>query len=661
MNQYLADLLIEQARRTFIGRAEEMAALLQTLDESCPSVTYLHGIGGIGKSRLLSAFAHGARAAGASVIILNCHSIEPTEQGFWTGLSAALGADLHCPEEASARLTSLEAPVVVALDNYEVFRLLDTWLRQTFVPRLPPAVRIILCGRESPVAAWFSTPGWDGMFRAIELNALATPEAIELLTNAGISEERATRINRIIHGHPLALTLAASTLISRQEPTLEQVAINRVIDELTRMYVADIRDPLTRRTFEAASVVRRVTVSLLEAMLPDAAPRDTFERLSELSFVQTELDGLHIHDSIRQVIAAALKAADPSRYQAYRRSAWFQLRSELAAAPHTDLWRYTADMLYLLENPTIREAFFPTGAQVYIVEPARPDDGESILSICEHEDGPEAAKYLWKWWQAAPETFTAVHDGSGRTVGFYCMFDAASPLSTRVSDDPIVQSWRAHLEHDPVPTRQRVLFLRRWLNEGVGESPSPIQAASWLDIKRTYLSLRPNLRRVYLALRDLPTYAPVACALGFRPIPDAQVQLGSDLYQTALLDFGPSSVDGWLARLVAAELGVTSEDILDIDARELVLGDRRVGLTPLEFAVMHYLHQREGKAVNRTALIEDVWGYKYDVGSNVVDAVVKTLRKKLGQHSNVIETVPGYGYRFRPSQPATDSSTRLST
>jgi len=157
MNEHLADLLIEQARRTFIGREEEMN-LLQTLDESCPSVTYLHGIGGIGKSRLLSAFAQGARAAGASVITLNCHCIEPTEKGFWTGLSEALGADLNCPEEASARLASLDAPVVVALDNYEVFRLLDTWLRQTFVPQLPSEVRIILCGRESPVAAWFRLP-----------------------------------------------------------------------------------------------------------------------------------------------------------------------------------------------------------------------------------------------------------------------------------------------------------------------------------------------------------------------------------------------------------------------------------------------------------------------------------------------------------------------
>src|SRR6266849_1756058 len=206
-------------------------------------------------------------------------------------------------------------------------------------------------------------------------------------------------------------------------------------------------------------------------------------------------------------------------------------------------------MLSLLENPTIREAFFPTGAQVYTVEPACPDDEKSIRAIAERQDGREAAKYLRRWWQAAPETFTAVHDGSGKTVGFYCMFDAGSLNSDQLPDDPLVQSWRAHLLQDPVPARQRVLFLRRWLSEDAGEGPSPIQAACWLDIKRTYLRLRPGLRRVYLALRDLPIYAPVALTLEFRPIPGAQVQLGRDAYQTAMLDFGPSSVDGWLARL----------------------------------------------------------------------------------------------------------------
>ena len=63
-----------------------------------------------------------------------------------------------------------------------------------------------------------------------------------------------------------------------------------------------------------------------------------------------------------------------------------------------------------------------------------------------------------------------------------------------------------------------------------------------------------------------------------------------------MLDFGPSSVDGWLARLVAAELGMEEDSLLDGAARELVLNGRRVGLTKLEFGAMEFLHGRAGEA-----------------------------------------------------------------
>ena len=50
--------------------------------------------------------------------------------------------------------------------------------------------------------------------------------------------------------------------------------------------------------------------------------------------------------------------------------------------------------------------------------------------------------------------------------------------------------------------------------------------------------------------------------------------------------------------------------------------------------------------MSREQLLNRVWGYDYDPGSNIVDASVKKLRKKLG--SDRIETVRGMGYRFSP-------------
>jgi len=113
-----------------------------------------------------------------------------------------------------------------------------------------------------------------------------------------------------------------------------------------------------------------------------------------------------------------------------------------------------------------------------------------------------------------------------------------------------------------------------------------------------------------------------------------------------VLDFGPASVDGWLTRIVATELQVEDDSILDVAQHQLVLGDRRVPLTKLEFDVFQYLYERPGSVVERAALLRDVWGYDYAGGSNVIEALVKSLRRKLGDRSAAIETVRGLGYRF---------------
>ena len=190
-----------------------------------------------------------------------------------------------------------------------------------------------------------------------------------------------------------------------------------------------------------------------------------------------------------------------------------------------------------------------------------------------------------------------------------------------------------------------MLFNRRWLSEGEGELPSGVQAAGWLDIKRVYMELRPELRRLYTTVRDIATYAPIVTPLGFVPLPDA-VQLDGVTYHSAMLDFGPSSVDGWLAKLAARELLIEEDSILDPVERQLVLDGQRADLTRLEFEVLNYLLQHEGQVVERGTLLRDVWGSTH-IGSNVVDAVIRSLRKKLGERGAVIETVRGLGYRLR--------------
>jgi hypothetical protein len=213
-------------------------------------------------------------------------------------------------------------------------------------------------------------------------------------------------------------------------------------------------------------------------------------------------------------------------------------------------------------------------------------------------------------------------------------------------DDPIVRRWLELLRRDPVPSGQRVLFLRRWLSAIDGERVSPVQAACFLDIKRIYLELRPKLRRVYMTFGDPTAWVPIVGNLGFRPIDGDPVDVGGSRLHSAVVDMGPASVDGWLSAIAARELGADEADRLDSSARTLRIDGRQVPLTRLEFELLQFLSERPGEAVPRDVLRREVWGHRGSESSNVVDVIVRSLRKKLGGQAASIQAVRGIGYRY---------------
>ena len=164
MTQTIRQLIDEQAT-WLVGRDDEMDVLRRLLGEGGPLVVFVHGIAGIGKSALVEAFGVEARAAGATVLRLDCRSIEPTERGFLAALEGKTGGELTTAEAAATRLDGLGERVVLVLDTYELARLLDPWLRQAFVPALSDKVRIVLSGREPPMTGWPSALG--GLFRGL--------------------------------------------------------------------------------------------------------------------------------------------------------------------------------------------------------------------------------------------------------------------------------------------------------------------------------------------------------------------------------------------------------------------------------------------------------------------------------------------------------------
>jgi len=90
--------------------------------------------------------------------------------------------------------------------------------------------------------------------------------------------------------------------------------------------------------------------------------------------------------------------------------------------------------------------------------------------------------------------------------------------------------------------------------------------------------------------------------------------------------------------------------ILDEEAHLASGPNGRIHLTPREFELLAYLMKNAGKVLGREELLREAWGWEYLTESKTVDTHIKRLRDKLadaGADPQLVETVRGYGYRFR--------------
>ncbi|MGA7689564.1 MAG: response regulator transcription factor [Jiangellales bacterium] len=83
---------------------------------------------------------------------------------------------------------------------------------------------------------------------------------------------------------------------------------------------------------------------------------------------------------------------------------------------------------------------------------------------------------------------------------------------------------------------------------------------------------------------------------------------------------------------------------LDLDTRLATVDGKRVELSAREFSLATVLMRNPGHVLTREQLLDRVWGFDFDPGSNVVDVYIRYLRQKIG--AGRIETVRGMGYRL---------------
>ena len=86
--------------------------------------------------------------------------------------------------------------------------------------------------------------------------------------------------------------------------------------------------------------------------------------------------------------------------------------------------------------------------------------------------------------------------------------------------------------------------------------------------------------------------------------------------------------------------------VIDSGKHEVRIEDEIISLTSTEFKLLHHLASSKGRAFSREQLLNKVVGMGVVVVDRNIDVHIRAVRKKLGNHSNMIQTIRGVGYRF---------------
>lgn len=456
---------LQQARtRAFVGREEELAVLDSALraDEAGPSLFYVHGPGGIGKSTLLRRVADGARRLGRPVVEVDGRFVERSTTAF----------------EAATAPVWARPRAVLLVDTFESCQWSETWLRDRFLPRLAADVVVVLAGRRAPDLEWSVDPGWRRALRVLALAPLDRRRSELLLRANGVEPDRHTALIRFAGGNPLALSLVAAVAKARPGQVSAAGPPAEVVGSLLRRLVGDVPSSTHRRALEAVAQAYVMTEDLLQHALPGQDAGALFGWLRELPFVESGAHGLYPHDAAREALVADLRWRDPQAFHDVRELLGARLLRRVREVPEQDAPLTMGALLYLYrEDPSLPLPMnYDRQGQVQD-EPLHPCDLPAALALATAHEGEESAALVRYWYDRQPEAFRLYRlIDTDDAVAFSARLTLAAPADAEVgAADPVVAAaWRYCDTEAPLSAGEHIAVTRFAVHGRLYQQLSPV-------------------------------------------------------------------------------------------------------------------------------------------------------------------------------------------
>jgi hypothetical protein len=446
----IADRIHDARATRIIGRDAELGHLLALARSGETAVAFLHGMGGVGKSSLLRAFADHMAAHGRPVVAVDFGVTEPSLPAF----------------EAAARAASeAVTPMVLTLDSFERFDRRSDWLRDRFLPGLPGGTLVLLSGRNPPDLGWHLDTAWSSAFHPIELRELDPTTAEALLSARHVPRADRTRILSFAAGNPLALHLCASLARSTGPEAIAWAPDPDVVATLLNRLIGAVPGPAHRRALEVCAHAWITTEELLRAVI-EADAGELFEWLRRQPYTESTPLGLRLHDPIRTLLDDDLRWRDEESY----RRIHDRLLEHLLDRVLTTTGDAVTPALQALHH-ALWNSEMDLDGELY-ASPATPADHDTIRRMARDTDGP----LVDYWLTRQPESFELYRrSADDEPISYRADLHFTERDDDDARADPVLaEVWR---QVDAAPLRPgEVIRVVRFVHPMIADRPPAITA-----------------------------------------------------------------------------------------------------------------------------------------------------------------------------------------